>query len=219
MSKFITWKNIYLSQLTICLLIGFYFIFNFDTPGSTTLHNDILYTIIVGIIFICDFFRNQNLILNKVITALSIIFLPYVLGYFLTEIFYVFSDNTIGLSYFWFILYCLLYLIWFIPFAKIELAQIKQPYARLLTTIFLFLGIIAFGDAYLESNLARYFTKNALLYAVTFLLISYLLLKNWHLTGFNLKINKQLQIWTLSLLIIFGIWFAFYQQFLGNADT
>lgn len=221
-------KIAYFIQLIFCCAIGLYFICIIDANienSTVTITKDALLTGIVCAIFIGNFFRSKNNYLNVGIRWLSIITIPYISTYFLTEFFYVLADEAKGLANLLELVYLLVLLVWYLPIAKVEFTQVKNIIGRILAVMIIFLEVVATPE-YLILNHLNYplhlITNSDLIIGFAFFNIGLVLLKEWYSHNkFNLNLqgNKNFQFLLLLILTSFGVWFAFYQQFLGNANS
>lgn len=221
-------QKLYSFQFIFNICIGLYFVFSLDTTienSSFEIGKDTISTLLLVVIFILNFFRNKSHVLDSITNWLSIISVPYLFGYFLTEYFYVLSDeftNQINLLQ---ILYLLLYLVFYLPFSYIELSKLKSPITRLISIAIIFLSFTAFNDYFELTHLSPWLqliTNSRIIIAIAFSLIAFILIKKWSFHhSFNLKTsnNSDFKIIVSIALLLFGIYFAFFEQFIDLANS
>ncbi|MGN1271954.1 MAG: type II CAAX prenyl endopeptidase Rce1 family protein [Lactobacillus sp.] len=221
-------KIIYFIQLIICSIIGLYFICSFDINTKNSeleITKDVIFTGIICIIIICNLFRHKNKYLNISTRWFSIVALPYTSIYFLTEFFYILGDKFKNFTDLFEGIYLLILLFWYLPLVKIELAQVSNHIGRIFIVIIIYLEIVATPEYLILNHLAYILyliTISNIDIGFTFFGIGAVLIKEWHFSeSFNLKLlkNKNFYIPLVLILILIGIWFAFYEQFLGNATS
>lgn len=226
----LNWKNIYLGQILINIAIGIYFIFIIDSNVDKSLQYiklDSCCTIVLVFLFILEFiskrFPRKTLLLFT--DWLSILALPYLFNYFLTEFFYSLADNYLfNQNTILIIAYILLYLIFLIPLIEVKFAKISNNFLRLFAVITLELNLYL-TDRFTVNSLPailKLINNSGIYISIMLLIVTTILIKRWYFPQcFNLKFIKSanFQTWVLILLLLFGTWFIFFVHFINLASS
>lgn len=225
MKIFRNWKNIYLDQLVINLMIGLYFLFYYDISSianlkSMTTVEDGICTLIVLIALIFNIVKIKNQTINFWLNWLNIIAIPFIFIYFLSEETNILGDDIAQAHNLIQIIYLILSIVLFIPFTEIELKKVKSPIGKIISFICFFLNLTTFSQPTVLTKIMpvlNWLATSRIFNAVAFLISVKIILGQ----RLNLKWRKNtnFQIWVVLLLVALGIWFDFFAQFTSNAHN
>lgn len=212
-----TWKHIYLLQIIFNFILGLYLLLFVDT--LTNFNLNCLYLSIIFITFYLNFTKNKYLyIVEKWISILILIpiFSFYLANFFTSLSHKIPHENTILVT-FYFLNYSVLY----IPIIETQFAKFTNPITRIFIILLLFFNITlgSYFNPHPLSLFLQLIISTNLYGAIIFFILLFLIMKKWGFSqGFNLK-HSTSKIWITLLLLLFIIWFAFFEQFLDIANS
>lgn len=214
-----SWRKTLNIQMLFNLMLVLWILFF----GKKHLTLDLIVLGVLLYLFVSNLFR-KNFVFNQLNKVFRIIALPILFSFCLNECLVNLSQQFPIIKIPAIILYILLYLIYLIPEIVLDYGDIKNPWLRIVSVIWLTLVLLSNLEMYISMPndfLQDLFNTN-ILPGFALLILSPFLVKRWgYKYCLNLHIKKipNLRLLTLLILLLFTIWLTFFNTYVYVAQV
>ena len=159
-------------------------------------------------------------LISKWISSITLIFVFNFLTYIVISVLNIVAKSLVSV---WSVLGMLLLLVIDIPIVVVNFPVVKNCFLRLFVVFMIFLSYIYNINRFWgEPHWVKSISFSGIVIAIATFILAFFILKAWNFNfNWNLKLikTKHFQILVLIFLVLFSVWFAFFNTFIYLAST